>query len=126
MARPGVLFYIYPKALVGQNKLSFVQNKRRRDRSAKVMAMGFSEGQILFVDHHLSHAASAYFGCPWWRDEPVLVLTNDAGGDDLCAIVWTANEGYLRKIWGVPVSKPFGYIVNDNNSFRNGPWIARV
>lgn len=84
--------------------------KRRKERSSKAVDMGFSEDQIVFVDHHTSHAAAAYFGCSWWRDEPVLVLTNDAGGDGLCATVSIGNEGTLKRICEVPVSESFGYI----------------
>jgi carbamoyltransferase len=74
------------------------------------MELGFSAETIVFEDHHLSHAAAAYYGCPWWRDEPLLVLTNDAGGDGLCATVSIGEQGKLRKICEIAVSESIGYI----------------
>lgn len=84
--------------------------RRRRERIAEAMAMGFSPERISFEDHHRSHAAAAYFGCPWWQDEPVLVLTNDGGGDGLCATVSVGEKGRLRRIASVPVSESIGYL----------------
>ena len=68
--------------------------QRRRIRNLK--NLGFSGKQIVFVDHHLCHAATAYFGSPWRKK--VLVLTNDGRGDMLCASVWIGNNGNLEKI----------------------------
>jgi len=48
-------------------------------------------------DHHLSHAAAAYFG--WGKmDETVLVLTCDGAGDCACASVSIGEQGTLRTI----------------------------
>jgi carbamoyltransferase len=48
-------------------------------------------------DHHLSHAAAAYFG--WGKlDEKVLVLTCDGAGDCACATVSIGESGKLQPI----------------------------
>jgi carbamoyltransferase len=48
-------------------------------------------------DHHLCHAAAAYFG--WGRmDDKVLVLTCDGAGDCACASVSIGEHGTLRTI----------------------------
>src|SRR5882672_451214 len=48
-------------------------------------------------DHHLSHAAAAYFG--WGKmDEEVLVLTCDGAGDCACASVNIGKNGTLKTI----------------------------
>jgi carbamoyltransferase len=48
-------------------------------------------------DHHLCHAAAAYFG--WGRMEgDILVLTCDGAGDCVCASVNIGNGGKLRTI----------------------------
>jgi len=55
----------------------------------KPLAMGF--------DHHLCHAAAAYFG--WGKMEgDILVLTCDGAGDLVCASVNVGNGGKLRTI----------------------------
>src|SRR5919108_985771 len=46
-------------------------------------------GRIVTYDHHLCHAAAAYYGSPF-AGERALVLTNDNSGDGLCA---TASTG---------------------------------
>ena len=53
---------------------------------------------IIFVDHHLCHASTAYFGSYFSRDEPILVLTNDGTGDELCATVYIGKGNKLKKI----------------------------
>lgn len=84
--------------------------RRIKSRRAMALAEGFADDRIFFQDHHLSHAAAAYYGCPWWRDESVLVLTNDGGGDGLCATVSIGERGKLRRIAEVPVSESIGYL----------------
>ena len=83
---------------------------RRRQRIKKAVDLGIPKEKIVFLDHHLSHAAAAYFGSPWWRDEPVLILTNDAGGDGLCATVSIGNLGQIKRICEIPVKESIGYI----------------
>jgi carbamoyltransferase len=87
-----------------------VKRRRRLHRMGLAESMGFGARSIQFKDHHLSHAATAYFGSPWWRKEPVLVLTNDGGGDGLCATVSVGKEGRLTRIASVPVSESIGYV----------------
>jgi carbamoyltransferase len=51
----------------------------------------------LGFDHHLSHAAAAYFG--WGKmDEKVLILTCDGAGDCACASVSIGEHGTLKTI----------------------------
>jgi len=87
-----------------------VRRRRRLERMKSAESMGFGARSIRFADHHLSHAAAAYFGSPWWQKEPVLVLTNDGGGDGLCATVSVGEEGRLNRIAAVPVSESIGYV----------------
>ena len=76
---------------------SMYKEKRRKDRISHVLNLGFDEKKVLFVDHHLCHASSAYFGSPW-RNEKVLVMTQDGSGDDLCSTVYIGENGQLEKI----------------------------
>ena len=58
--------------------------KRKEERIKPLLKLGFKKKQIQFVDHHLAHASSAYFGSQWWdKNEKVLILTLDGGGDGL-------------------------------------------
>lgn len=70
---------------------------------------GLPEDRLKIYDHHLCHAAAAYWGAPW-RDEPVLVLTQDGGGDGRCASVYVGAEGKLRCLSSTPVGNSIGDI----------------
>ena len=81
---------------------------RKSARLLPLLNMGFAREKVRFVDHHLSHAAAAYFGSPW-RDD-VLVLTCDGAGDDLSATVSLAREGRLHRIGQVNESHSLGLV----------------
>ena len=73
--------------------------KKKDERIKPILKFGFKKTQIKFVDHHLAHASSAYFGSPWWNTEKnVLILTLDGGGDNLCATVSIGEKGKITKI----------------------------
>ena len=69
--------------------------------------MGGADVPVHGIDHHLCHAASAYFG--WGKmDEDVLVLTCDGAGDRLCATINIARNGKIRRVAGVDESHSIG------------------
>ncbi|MBA7544223.1 hypothetical protein ES705_36575 [subsurface metagenome] len=74
---------------------------RRRARVQEILKQGFEYKKIIFVDHHLAHAAAAYYGTPWIGKEEILVLTNDAGGDESNAI------GVDCQVYAEEMSKQF-------------------
>ncbi len=80
----------------------------RRKRSRHLWDMGYA-GEITFVDHHICHAATAYYGCPW-PNERVLVLTNDGAGDALCATVNVGEGGTFRRIAETSQADSLGHI----------------
>src|SRR3989344_5076009 len=53
----------------------------------------FPQAKTVLVDHHLSHAAGAYFTSPW-PDE--LVITADGAGNLLSSIVATGSNGKIK------------------------------
>ncbi|MBS3116786.1 hypothetical protein J4421_04285 [Candidatus Woesearchaeota archaeon] len=77
---------------------AFYKSQRRKDRVKNLTALGFAEKDIFFVDHHLCHAATAYFGSHFPRDEKILVLTNDGAGDGLCATVSIGQNNTLTRL----------------------------
>ncbi len=83
--------------------------KRKKERISNITRFGFPEEKVVFVGHHLAHASAAYFG--WGKmEEDVLVLTNDGGGDYLCATVNHAKEGKLNRLAYVHDSESIGNI----------------
>lgn len=55
--------------------------------------IGINKKEIIFVEHHASHAACAYYQRNW--NDETLVLTLDGAGDGICA---TVNIGKGNKI----------------------------
>jgi carbamoyltransferase len=80
---------------------------RRTDRLKWLKKAGLDKKRAVFVDHHLAHAACAYYGMP---DKPdrVLVLTNDGAGDGLCATVNIGEKGELKRIADIPETDSLG------------------
>jgi carbamoyltransferase len=84
------------------------RRRRQRERLHPLLGLGFPREKMRFVDHHLAHAAAAYFGSPWRED--VLVLTCDGAGDDLSATVNVARDGALHRIGEVDESHSLGNV----------------
>jgi carbamoyltransferase len=62
--------------------------RKRKELMAYLESIGMGNKPILPFDHHLTHAATAYYFRPW--DDPATILTLDGAGDGLCA---TVNRG---------------------------------
>jgi carbamoyltransferase len=67
------------------------------ERLGKLAEMGFRAEQVHFLDHHRCHAAAAYYASEK-RTGKVLVLTNDGGGDGLCATVNIGENGRINRL----------------------------
>lgn len=65
---------------------------RKMDELNKLFQeMAISEREILFIEHHLAHAACAYYQRPW--EDKTLVLTLDGAGDCLSSTV-SIGQGF--------------------------------
>jgi len=69
-------------------------------------------GQSRFerFEHHMCHAATAYWGSGFEEDEPVLVLTCDGGGDGLSGSVSIARRSGIERLTGIPDTESLGNI----------------
>jgi carbamoyltransferase len=69
-----------------------LSRRRRLDELQAVFRdLGLESKELMFVEHHRAHAATAYYPRPW--DGPALVLTADGAGDGLSSTVGV-GEGY--------------------------------
>lgn len=85
------------------------RKKCARAREDHLKNAGIDLSKVRYVEHHIAHASAAYFGSPW-RSEPVLVLTCDGAGDDLCATVNIGEHGTLKRLAEIPDSDSLGLI----------------
>ncbi len=84
---------------------------RRRERIEQVIEqLGGTSERISFVDHHLAHAAAAYFGSPFPFDEPTLILTADGAGDGMCATVSIGRGAEIERLAGTKREASLGKI----------------
>lgn len=59
--------------------------RRRCELLERLADLGIGDKPLRAYDHHLTHAACAYFHRPW--EGEALILTHDGAGDGLCATV---------------------------------------
>jgi carbamoyltransferase len=78
-----------------------------RHRLDHALSFGLPESRIRVVEHHLAHAAAAYYGQGVY-DRDILVLTNDGEGDGVCASVNIGHAGRLDRVGSVPRSESIG------------------
>jgi carbamoyltransferase len=65
---------------------------------------------IEFVEHHISHAASAYYTSGW---DSALIITSDGGGDGLSGSVLVGEGGRMKRIATTPKIHSLGCFWGD-------------
>ncbi|MEM9194568.1 MAG: carbamoyltransferase C-terminal domain-containing protein [Myxococcota bacterium] len=60
--------------------------------------MGLAGAPVVHYDHHLSHAATAYYGLRNNHDEECLIVTCDGMGDNICATIHVARRGDFTEV----------------------------
>jgi carbamoyltransferase len=73
------------------------EEKNRKHRLGLLKELGFDIDKVEFINHHLLHAATSYFGNGNYEDK-VLILTNDGAGDRICSSVNIGYKGNIEKI----------------------------
>jgi len=74
--------------------------RRRHDLLRCLAEHRLGDKLVVPFDHHLCHAATAYFHRPW--SESAVVLTLDGAGDGLCASVNTGQDNTIDVIVHTP------------------------
>jgi carbamoyltransferase len=67
--------------------------------------------EVLHIEHHLAHAASAYYtsGSP----EKQLIVTIDGSGDGLSGALWRGENGKITKLHGFPNAGSLGWFYSN-------------
>lgn len=74
--------------------------RKRRELLAALADLGMGDKPVMPFDHHLCHAATAYFHRPW--SESATILTMDGAGDGLCATVGMGEGDGMRVLAQTP------------------------
>jgi carbamoyltransferase len=56
------------------------------------------QNEIMFCEHHLAHAATAYYLSPWDFEQEVLIITADAAGDGISSTINIGHRGKISRI----------------------------
>jgi len=77
--------------------VKFLHKFRKMSELIKLFKeMRISDREIFFIEHHLAHAACAYYSCPW--EDKTLVLTLDGAGDCLSSTVNIGEDFKIKRI----------------------------
>jgi carbamoyltransferase len=68
----------------------------RRDTLKALSDIGIPRSKITYIEHHLGHAAAAYYSRPW--SHKTLIFTLDGMGDGLSATVNVGSGSTIRRI----------------------------
>jgi carbamoyltransferase len=82
---------------LGQRLLQRIS--RRKDLLSFLRETGIAAPTIT-LDHHETHAATAYYHRPW--TEHAIILTLDGAGDGLCASVWIGSKRKMERLAWTP------------------------
>ncbi|EEE40089.1 putative nodulation protein [Prochlorococcus marinus str. MIT 9202] len=63
--------------------------------------------QILFVEHHQSHAGSAFFPSPF---EKALILCLDGVGESVTTSTWIGNKNQIKPLWHIDFPHSIGLL----------------
>jgi carbamoyltransferase len=80
------------------------------ERLRSAASLGFTPPQVQRYDHHLSHAATAYYGMREDARTTYLVITMDGIGDLDCCTVNTAEAGRITRLARTPLTDSLGTI----------------
>ncbi|MFH1455591.1 MAG: carbamoyltransferase C-terminal domain-containing protein [archaeon] len=97
-------------AVAGSQKFAKMQRQvftalRPKDTETYVRSLGI-DAPVVYVDHHLCHAACAYYT---GGKKNALVITSDGSGDGLSSTVYVGKDGVLKKIKSVPTLNSVAY-----------------
>ncbi len=72
----------------------YFKSEKKKETNAKVK----------FIDHHLAHAASAYY-CSGFNDANILTI--DGSGETESFVFYVARSGKLHRVWDIPLGSRF-------------------
>ena len=70
-----------------------------------------SKTKILHVEHHLAHAASAYYTNP--LNEKQLIVTMDGAGDDFSTCIWRGESGTIVPLLKLGTNASMGWFYSN-------------
>lgn len=112
---PIIYFQILRNSRPPKNFRSIAASLRLKKSFEKIYPGEFS-GRIVWVDHHLAHAASSYFLSPFNR-EPADVVVVDGHGENCSTSVFAIQDGKITRKWQAPIWDSLGILYTTFTNF---------
>jgi carbamoyltransferase len=112
---PIIYFQILRNSRPPKNFRSILASLRLKKTIDKIYPGEFS-GEIIWVDHHLAHAASSYFLSPFNR-EPADVVVVDGHGENCSTSVFAIQDGKITRKWQAPIWDSLGILYTTFTNF---------
>jgi len=94
----------------------FIYNEKNANKLiiSAIKQKGFKKAEFHFIDHHLCHAASAFYSSPF-KDS--LVITQDGKGDESSGSLYVGENNHLKKIYTQKSNDSIGQIYAEVTRF---------
>lgn len=112
---PIIYFQILRNARPPKNLRSIVASLRLK-KTIEKQYPGEFRGEIVWVDHHLAHAASSYFLSPFNREAADVVVV-DGHGENCSTSVFSVEKGRFRLKWQAPIWDSLGILYTTFTNF---------
>lgn len=94
-------------------RLSLINILKTLNKATKIQLPAYiqkyqlkKETEVINIEHHLAHAASAYF--PSGFSETTLIVTADGAGDGLSTAVWLGEKNQIKPLLRIDRNGSFG------------------
>lgn len=98
----GTFFYTIASSVVGKYVIE-------KEKKLVASYLGIEISRIINFDHHLTHAASAYYSSPY-NNEKALAFSLDAEGDGKCATVNVFEKNKITTLASTTRENSFGWL----------------
>jgi carbamoyltransferase len=89
--------FLFQSHKINDYLIKILSNRRKMNELYNIFKeMNIEKKEIMFIEHHLAHAASTFYQRPW--DEKTLVLTLDGAGDGICSTVNIGDKNSIERI----------------------------
>ena len=112
---PLIYFEILRNARPPKNFRSILASIRLKSTINKLYGGQF-KGRIIWVDHHLAHAASSYYLSPFNREDADVIVV-DGHGENCSTSVFSMENGDFRLKWQAPVWDSLGILYTTFTNF---------
>ena len=112
---PLIYFQILRNSRAPKNARSVFASFRLK-RTVNKVYNGEFKGRVIWVDHHLAHAASSYYLSPFNR-EAADVIVVDGHGENCSTSVFAMEKGRFRLQWQAPIWDSLGILYTTFTNF---------